>query len=160
MFSETANQLEVCKCVFKLLLVCLNWKLETPVPDVFLLCSCFPRIFRNTTQCFSSDIVPVFIYIYYTYQKHMKVCLHLKVQNIIVCMHICVCVYIYKNLCNLFSFEMLFQIPSVIFFSYGFFSTSKEVNRTSIFDIRTEGLSLLTSFLVEYWWLIFGSRGL
>lgn len=67
MFSETTNQLEVCKGVFKLLLVWLNWKLETPpVADVFLLYSCFPLIFRNTTECFSwcSAIVPVFIYMY------------------------------------------------------------------------------------------------
>lgn len=53
-FSETANQLEVCKGVFKLLLVWLNWNLETlPVADAFLLYNCFPFIFRNAAQCFS-----------------------------------------------------------------------------------------------------------
>lgn len=51
MFSKPANQLEVCKDVFKLLLVWLNWKLETfPVVDAFLLYNCFSFVFRNTTQ--------------------------------------------------------------------------------------------------------------
>lgn len=92
MFSETTSQLEVWKGVFKLLLVCLNWKLATPVADVFLLYSCFLLVFRNPTRCFR---LPVFIYVYCTYQKWMKVCLHLKGQNI-VCVRICI------YICNFF----------------------------------------------------------
>lgn len=41
-----------------------------------------------------------------------------------------------------------------------FFSISEEVNRSIIFDIRTDDSSLLTSFLVGCWWCISGSKGL
>lgn len=40
-----------------------------------------------------------------------------------------------------------------------FFSTSEEVNKSIVFDIRTDGSSLLTSFLAGCWWHIFGSKG-
>lgn len=79
--------------------------------------------------------------------------------------HYSLCVCIIKS-CNLFSLNVLCQIISVIFFfsysykTFFFFSHPKKSTGPASLIFRTGGLRLLTSFLVGYWWHIFGSKGL